>query len=384
MASIDKRSGVYRVRYRDPLGKQRGRTFRRKADAVRFAREIEVDKDRGAWIDPSGADVPLAEWAETFMSLARSLAPTTQQTYRRDLDRYILPRFGAHRLGRIPPEDVEHWLNDELADGLASSSVHRHYRTLRRVLQTAVEKDRLIANPCDRVRPPKVTTRNMTVLDWEQAVRLADAHPDRYRAMIYLAIDTGMRWSELVGLRRANVDVARRKVRVTEQLVQLSDGSFVRGLPKTSAGVRSITASSSVMSLLEQHLEQFSQPGSDGLVFPNGAGGPISHSSFQTHHFKKAQTAAGVSCRFHDLRHTSVALAIAEGAHPKAIQMRMGHSSITVTLERYGHLFPELDEAIADAFDLRLRGVIAEARPISATPSGSACRVPRSRALRRQ
>ena len=64
----------------------------------------------------------------------------------------------------------------------------------------------------------------------------------------------------------------------------------------------------------------------------------------------KAQAAAGVSCRFHDLRHTSVALAIASGAHPKAIQSRMGHSSINVTLDRYGHLFPELDEAIAEAF----------------------------------
>jgi integrase len=64
-----------------------------------------------------------------------------------------------------------------------------------------------------------------------------------------------------------------------------------------------------------------------------------------------------VSCRFHDLRHTSVALAIAEGAHPKAIQARMGHSSITVTLDRYGHLFPELDEAIATAFDARLRAL---------------------------
>ena len=76
----------------------------------------------------------------------------------------------------------------------------------------------------------------------------------------------------------------------------------------------------------------------------------LSSSSFLTHHFSKAQIAAGVACRFHDLRHTSVALAIAAGAHPKAIQARMGHSSINVTLDRYGHLFPELDEAIADSF----------------------------------
>lgn len=96
MAWIEKRDGKYRVKYRDPLGKQRSRTFIRKADADRFARETEVDKDRGNWIDPRGADVPLATWVETFLSLARSLAATTQETYRRDLNAYILPKFGAH------------------------------------------------------------------------------------------------------------------------------------------------------------------------------------------------------------------------------------------------------------------------------------------------
>jgi hypothetical protein len=107
MASIERRTDKYRVRYRDPLGRSHSRTFRRKADAERFAGEIEVDKDRGQWIDPRGADVPLAQWVAKFMSLARSLAPTTQQAYRRDLDRYILPRFGAVRLGRLAPEELE-------------------------------------------------------------------------------------------------------------------------------------------------------------------------------------------------------------------------------------------------------------------------------------
>ena len=77
---------------------------------------------------------------------------------------------------------------------------------------------------------------------------------------------------------------------------------------------------------------------------------PLIASSFLTNHFGPARRAAGLTCRFHDLRHTSVALAIAGGAHPKAIQARMGHSSIAVTLDRYGHLFPELDEAIARSF----------------------------------
>ncbi|MGH9151443.1 MAG: site-specific integrase [Acidimicrobiales bacterium] len=104
---------------------------------------------------PRGADTPLSAWVEEFLKLARRLSPTTVQTYRRDLDRYVLPRFGAYRIGRLPADEIENWLNDEVAAGIAPSSVHRHYRTLRRVLQVAVEKQRLLANPCDRVEPPR-------------------------------------------------------------------------------------------------------------------------------------------------------------------------------------------------------------------------------------
>jgi integrase len=102
--------------------------------------------------------------------------------------------------------------------------------------------------------------------------------------------------------------------------------------------------------VLSSHIDIYCRPGLDSLVFTNGAGNPLTASSFLQNHFSKAQSAAGVSCRFHDLRHTSVALAIAAGAHPKAIQSRMGHSSINVTPDRYGHLFPELDDAIAESF----------------------------------
>ncbi|MFN0026841.1 MAG: tyrosine-type recombinase/integrase [Acidimicrobiales bacterium] len=344
------------------------RTFTRKADAERFLRELEADKVKGQWVDPRDSDVPLAVWAVDFLRLCRRLAPTTQETYARDLDDYVLPRFGAYRLGQVPAEEIENWLNDEIDAGLAPSSVHRHYRTLRRLLQVAVEKQKILANPCDRVDPPRVPKREMAFLDWDQALRLAEAHHERFRALIYVAVDSGMRWSELVGLRRSRVDCSRRKVRVTDQLVRLNTGEFVRQEPKTAAGVRSITIANATATVLSSHLERFSQPGPDGLVFPNGAGKPLSASSFQTHHYKKAKAAAGVECRFHDLRHSSVALAIASGAHPKAIQVRMGHASISVTLDRYGHLFPELDEAIADAFDRE----ISDARRLKASIAADA------------
>jgi integrase len=367
LGSVEKRNGKYRARYRDPAGQQRSKTFTLKNDAARFLRDIEVDVDRGRWIDPRSADMSLEDWAKEFMSLSRRLAPSTQETYARDLNKYVLPRFGSYRLGRLPADEIENWLNDEIAEGITASSVHRHYRTLRRMLTVAVEKEKILNNPCDRVEPPSVPKREMAFLTWEEAVDLAEAHRERFRALIYLAVDTGMRWSELIGLRRSKLDVHRCKVRVTEQLIRLETGVWVRKEPKTPASVRSITISPVTAEIMVDHSERFAAVGPDGLVFPNSAMNPISSSSFWNNHFTPALRSVDPLCRFHDLRHTSVALAIAEGAHPKAIQTRMGHSSINVTLDRYGHLFPELDEAIATSFGARLEAARARSA-ISAEP----------------
>ena len=222
------------------------------------------------------------------------------------------------------------------------------------MLDVPVEKEKFVTNPCNLVRAPRSPTREMVFLDWDQEVGLAEAHPERYRALRYLAVDAGMRWGELIGLRRAKVDLHIRKVRVTEQLIRLGAGEWLRKEPKTPSSVRSITVSSFTAAVLAEHLERFAEPGPDGLVITNTAHNPLISSSFHTHAFGPALARVGLACRFHDLRHTSVALAIAAGAHPKAIQHRMGHSSINVTLDRYGHLFPELDEAIAVAFGERL------------------------------
>lgn len=370
MGSIERRNGMWRVRYRDPIGRNRSRTFQLKADGERFLREQRVDADRGQWIDPRGAELSLKAWSEEFLSLARGLAPTTQDTYRRDIDLYIVPRFGSYRIGRLPADEIEKWLLDEVDAGLATSSVHRHYRLLRRMLQVAVEKEKLLANPCDRVHPPRIVQREMTFLTWQQAITLAEAMKPRFSALIYLALDSGMRWSELAGLRRSKLDLNRGKVRVTEQLVRLDNGEWLRKEPKTTSSRRTISLSPFTTNVLASHVEQFSGTGPDALVFPNGAGNPLQPSSFLVHFFQPAQRAAGVKCRFHDLRHTSVALAIAEGAHPKAIQVRMGHSSISVTLDRYGHLFPELDEAIASSFDARLTEARAKVVPLTGEVGG--------------
>lgn len=343
MASIEKtKYGTWRARWKDASGKQRARSFPRKGDAREF-----LDSLTGR---PDAPPLSLREWADQWLAGARNLGQGGIDTYRRDLDRYILPALGDVTLARLQPEVIDSFINDELA-WLADSTVHRHYRTINRMLNVAVEREKMPANPCKSVHPPRVQDAEMRFLAVAEIDRLAAAISPRYRAWVYLACYGGLRWSELVGLRRSSVVGAR--VSVTEQLVKRADGEWHRDMPKTRAGRRVLTLPGFVTDVMAAHLDEFSQPGADGLVFVNQRNSPLGASSFTGNVFKPALRRAGLDdkVRIHDLRHTAVALLIAAGAHPKAIQSRMGHASISVTLDRYGHLFPEQDEALAGALD---------------------------------
>ena len=356
MGSIDKLpSGHWRARYRDPHGRAHSRSFLRKRDAEMFLDAAGADMQRGAWVDPTAGRITLAEWSESYLATVVNLRPGTVSTYRRDLTRYVLPRFGTVRLSRLNPLEIRAWLAEELAEGRAPSSVHRHYRTLRRVLQVAVETDMLAKNPCAAVQPPSVPTTEMRFLSPAEVSDLVDATSPWYRTFIYTAAYTGLRWGELTGLRRKRVDPLRNTLTVAEQLTAV-DGKIQWGEPKTRAARRTLAIPAFLVGMLEAQFTERSLPGPDGLVFPNSAGKPVAAPSFTNNILTPARRKAGlVGVRFHDLRHTAVALAIAQGAHPKAIQARMGHSSIQVTLDRYGHLFPELDEQIAVGLDTTFR-----------------------------
>jgi integrase len=346
--------GTWRARWRDLDGRQRARTFKRKVDAERFLRDTRTDLDRGVYRAPAPRKLTVNRLADEWLDGAMNLRTGGRETYRRDLDRYILPALGDVAIGRLTAAGIDRFLADELAQGLAPSSVHRHYRTIRRMLQVAVDKGRLPTNPCDAVTPPRIPPSDMRFLTVEEVDALAGAITPRYRAWVYVAAYLGLRWSEGVGLQRSGVDGA--KVLVAGQLVRRANGRWERAEPKTRAGRRAVTAPAFVADELATHLDAWAQPGPEGLVFVNQRDAPLGH-SFGAGVFKPALRRAGLDqgVRIHDLRHTAVALAIAAGAHPKAIQARMGHASITVTLDRYGHLYPDVDEAVAAGLDVLAR-----------------------------
>lgn len=361
--SVEKtKYGTWRVRWRDDTGRQVARTFKRKIDAERFERSVLTDLTRGEYVSLEPTKQTVRQVADEWLAGAMNLGQGGRDTYRRDLDRYILPILGDLPLGNLRAEHIDRFLADELAN-LAASTVHRHYRTIRRLCQFAVERGKLKTNPCNPVRPPKVEHTEMRFLTVEQVDALAAAIGGRYRAWVYVAVYGGLRWSETVGLRRGNVDGAR--ISVVEQLIRRADGKWYSDPPKTRAGRRTVTVPAFVADELAQHLDAYVADDSQALVFANGVGNPMVGPSFTGNVFKPALERAGIdrAVRIHDLRHTAVALAIKAGAHPKAIQARMGHASISVTMDRYGHLYGDMDAELANALGALRVTPDAEVRP---------------------
>jgi integrase len=177
---------------------------------------------------------------------------------------------------------------------------------------------------------------------------LAEAIEPRYRVLVYTAAYTGLRWGELAGLKTDRLDLLRGSIDVVEALTEVN-GNLALGPTKTGKR-RRVSVPRFLCQLLGDHLATFGQP--DGFVFTAATGTPLRR-SFYPRHYKPAVRRAGLpeKLRFHDLRHTCASILIAQGAHPKEIQERMGHSTIQLTFDRYGHLLPSLDQRLRDGLD---------------------------------
>ena len=355
-------SGRWKVRYRAPLGRPRSKVCGTKGEARAYVEEIGHAARHREWIAPELGRMLLAEWVEMYMSTVVHLRPTTVCLYEREFE-HILRRFGQTQLIQLQLLAIQAWLAELLAGEMARFFGPSKVPTASSDPPSGGGEGGHCQERLNSVQPPHVELNEMRFLLPEQAVALAEAIDPWYRTFVYTALETGMRWSELVGLRRSGVNLLHRSIAVTEQLVFIAGDTttgrekrWVRQRPKTRAGVRSITISRFLAERLQEQLAERSQLGQDGLVFTNQRGNAIGGSIFNKRHWQAARATVGVpDLRFHDLRHTAVALAIAQGAHPKAIQRRMGHSTINMTLDRYGHLFPELDEQVARDLDGVLR-----------------------------
>jgi integrase len=348
VASVEKRTRngrtTYRVRYRDPAGRQRSKVFDRKIDADGWLTDNEHAKRHRAWVDPAAGRERFSEWAERWYATTAALRPTTRRDYRVLLDNQVLPAFAAARLADLDALAVREWLAGLIGGGLSAKRARKAHQVLAQVLDAAVDGGKLARNVAAGVKLPKVQRREMDFLDAVQVEAIAEAIDPRYSTLVRFAAYTGLRPCELVALRVGRLDLLRGAVRVTEAAPEVA-GRLEWGGVKTHEA-RTVRLPRSVAEELGAYLAGRPR-GPEDLVFTAPLGGPLRQSKFVPGYFKPAVRAAGLSAtlRFYDLRHTCASLLIREGASVKAVQAQLGHATASITLDTYGHLFPdELDQ----------------------------------------
>lgn len=357
--SIRKRaSGRFQARYPGPDGVTRNapHTFATKGDAERWLTLIEGEIIRGDWRPPEVARASLAEYARRWVA-ERKLEPRSRDTYTGLLAHHLEPFLGGLTLDKISPAVVRQWRAHLLANGRSATTAAKAYRLLRAVLNTAVKEDRLIReNPCRMPGYDKEPTTERPTATITEVFALADAVPARFSALIVFAAFTGLRWGELIALRRSDLDLENGTVRVARKFADLRDGTRVVGPPKSAAGTRTVAVPSVILDLVRAHLDKYAGAGPEALVFTGAKGAELRRSNFQRA-VSWEQTVAKVGLpagfHFHDLRHTGNTLAAASGASTRELMHRMGHASMRAALI-YQHATSERDREIADALGERI------------------------------
>lgn len=350
MASIRKKttsSGETRYEVRVRIhGRWTSKTFLRSRDANEWANQTEVDKTRGLAIDPAAGRVTVAEYVEDDIA-ARTLAATTEATYRDVLKRLIAPTIGKVPLGELSPDTVRRWYKlTESSFGRAQAA--KAYRVLSAACNVAVNDGVIGRNPCAVRGGGQERSAERNILDASEALRLADHIDPKLRAFVLLAAFGGLRREELLALRRDDVDLRAGTVTVNRAAVFVRGKRIVKA-PKSEAGRRTVALPTVAIDGTAHHLAHYAEPGPLGLVFIGDKGSPLSTSTLNKR-FREAREAAGLTITIHELRHTAGTMAAQLGSTTKEIMVRLGHSSPQAAL-RYQHAVEDRDRELVRRID---------------------------------
>ncbi|BBY91313.1 putative prophage phiRv2 integrase [Mycobacterium gallinarum] len=362
------RSGRWKASYTGPDGVlyEAPATFALKLDAEAWLTDRRREIDRELWSPPGKEQQPRRQRAVTFAEYAerwletrtvkgRPLRPRTREHYRKLLDEHLVPAFGTTPLRAITPEAVDRWYAKTSND---APTLRAHmYSLLRTILESArTDRDRLIeVNPCmirgAATAQRKSQTRPASLAELDTIVA---AMPERFHAMVLLASWCALRFGELVELRRRDVDLGHRVVRVRRAAVRV-DGGWQVGDPKSDAGRREVAIPPHIVPVLEHHLTKHTDVQQDSLLFPADNGNHLQPSTLYRHFYKARAAAKRDDLRWHDLRHSGAVLAAQTGATLAELMARLGHSTVGAAM-RYQHAAQGRDQAIAAALSKLVEG----------------------------
>ena len=382
----------WQVRYRDANGEQRKENFEKKAAADARAAAVETDLNRGQYIDRAAGRETFRTRAEEWRTSAIH-RERTEGRVERTLRLHLYPTFGSRGIASIKRSDAQAWVKSQ-ASRYEPSTVASHFEVLSTVMRVAVLDGVIRVNPCEGVKLPE--KRSSLVIPHPLAVQaLIEAAPARYRALVRLAASSGLRQGELLGL-EDGLDFLRRKVEASQQLVTPDKGAQHLGPLKTPESYREVPLAPSAVTAVSLHMAEFPpvavqlEDRTDPLdvkvrpvrlIFTDDNGRPIRRSTW-SRVWKSIKAAADTvlaeqyataytkwerlgkpegsepervrvpeKCTLHSLRDFYASCLIAKNANVKVVQVRLGHSKPSITLDKYTGLWPTGEDMTADAIE---------------------------------
>lgn len=360
-------NGRWRAVVRTAVGRgapRLSRTFDTKAEATRWQTEMRAQVQRGTYIDVRGSDELLSTYAERWLEGLRC-APGTKDVYRSAWHR-LEDLLGPYRLDQLRRPHLERTLLElkgaKTGKPLADSTRHLTHVVLAMILKDAVARGQLAHNPLAGLRLPTPQRREVVALDKDQLTSLLTHSDGMTRRILTVAVGTGMRQGELLGLARSRVDFLRRFVSI-EQQVTSGPGRppAVTPILKTPSSRRRLPVPAAVTQALAEILEE--RPDADLFFLTPRTGKMYGRNHFNDQIWKPALKRANLpkTHGFHVMRHTYASHLIAAGVHPRVIMARMGHASIVETMDTYGHLFPDGDDETRQALEALISGFLPAA-----------------------
>jgi integrase len=338
-----------------------------KKEAEKRLSDLLHQLDTGTFMKPG--KTTLAEYLERWLEdyAWPNLGPRTAEGYESIIRRHLIPSLGSLTLTMLKPEHLQRYYSEKLTGGrydgkgsLSPTTVSHHHTCLHRALKMALRWGLINRNPADAVTPPRPQRAEIHTMNEDDITKfLAVAEYSPYYVLFYQALFTGMRRSELLALRWCDVDLLLCQVHVTRSLHHLLTGELVFRAPKTAHGRRMVSLSPSSALLLREYRDKeaterallgkaFSE---DDLVFSDVEGKPLLPDTVSHAWVKLVERAGLHGIRLHDARHTHASIMLKQGIHPKVVQERLGHATISTTLDLYSHVAPGLQEAAAARFD---------------------------------
>ncbi len=349
---------------RDPLTGKRERKYKTvngtKKQAEAELRKMISDLETGNITTPSA--IKLSNWMDTWLTTyLPNIEQTTRDDYKAKIALYIKPTLGHISLKALKNNDVQAWINNLNDKGKSPKTIRNVYNNLNAALKKAVVLHMLPHNPCDgtvlpKLQKPQTNVYNIAMI--QQALATADDLATY--VIILLGASVGLRRGEMAALQWKDVDFDKNTVSISQSRVHTTLG-VIEKAPKTQTGKRTITIGHDVANALRDAKAIYDEtvtnkPGFKdlGYVLFKDNGDPF-HPDSLTQKWERFVTKHGLPpIRLHDLRHSNATAMIAAGINAKVIQHRLGHANVSITLNTYTHVLPEMDQEAADKLNVAL------------------------------